>query len=75
GSCGARRVARAPRGSTLARLRTVLSRQYPVRCQACGWTKWIREPILVRLSSSAETPRDELSRGEFDAIDPDEEDR
>lgn len=69
-SCGARRVIRAPRGSTIARLRTMLTRRNPVRCQACGWSKWVREPILVRLSSSSETPADELSRNEFDSIDP-----
>ncbi|MDQ3170625.1 MAG: hypothetical protein M3Q55_10855 [Acidobacteriota bacterium] len=71
-SCGARRVIRAARGSTLARFRTMITRRNPVRCQACGWSKWVREPILVRLSSSRETPAEELSRGEFDAIDPDE---
>lgn len=70
-SCGARRVIRAPRGSSLARVRTLLTRRNPVRCQACGWSKWVREPILVRLSSSSETPAEELTRTEFDSIDPD----
>lgn len=69
-SCGARRVTRAPRGSTFARMRTMLTRRNPVRCQACGWSKWVREPILVRLSSSSEAPAEELSRKEFDSIDP-----
>ena len=71
-SCGARRVTRASRGTTFARLRAMVTRRNPVRCQACGWSKWVREPILVRLSSSRETPAEELTRGEFDAIDPDE---
>ena len=70
-SCGARRVIRASRGSSFARFRTMVTRRNPVRCQVCGWSKWVREPILVRLSSSRETPPEELSRGEFDAIDPD----
>ena len=69
--CGARRVSRAPRGSNLARIRTLFTRRYPVRCSACGWSKWVREPILVRLSSSAE-PGKELARSEFDRIDPTE---
>jgi DNA-directed RNA polymerase subunit RPC12/RpoP len=71
-SCGARRVVRASRGTSLARLRALVTRTNPVRCQACGWTRWVRDPILVRLSSSRETPADELTRREFDAIDPDE---
>ena len=71
-SCGARRVIRAPRGSTLARLRAQITKRNPIRCQACGWSKWVREPILVRLSSSRETPAEELTRGEFDAIDPED---
>ena len=71
-SCGARRVVRMTRGTSLARLRALVTRRNPVRCQACGWSKWVSEPILVRLSSSRETPADELTRGEFDAIDPDE---
>lgn len=71
-ACGARRVIRVTRGSSLARLRALVTRRNPVRCQACGWSKWVKDPILVRLSSSRETPRDELSRSEFDAIDPDE---
>lgn len=69
--CGARRVSRAPRASNLARLRTLVTRRYPVRCSACGWSKWVREPILVRLSSSAD-PASELPRSEFDRIDPEE---
>jgi hypothetical protein len=63
---------RATRGTTLARLRAQVTRRNPVRCQACGWTKWVSDPILVRLSSSRETPADELTRGEFDAIDPED---
>lgn len=71
-SCGARRVVRAARGTSLARLRALITRRNPVRCVACGWTKWVSDPILVRLSSSRETPADELTRNEFDAIDPEE---
>jgi hypothetical protein len=72
GSCGARSVIRSTRGSTLSYVLTMVTRRYPVRCQACGWSKWVREPILVRLSSSAESPAEELDRREFDAIEPEE---
>ena len=41
-------------------------------CEACGWSQWVRDPILVRLSSSAAEPSEELTRTEFDRIDPDE---
>lgn len=71
-ACGARRVSRAARGSNLARLRSLVTRRYPIRCTACGWAKWVREPILVRLSSSAAEPPEELSRSEFDRIEPEE---
>lgn len=71
-SCGARRVSRAPRGSNLARLRTLVTRRNPVRCSACGWSKWVGHPILVRLSSSMAEPPEELQRSEFDRIDPEE---
>ena len=71
-SCGARRVVRITRGTALARMRAMITKRNPVRCQACGWTKWVGDPILVRLSSSREEPPDELSRHEFDAIDPDQ---
>jgi len=71
-SCGARRVSRAPRGTNLARIRSLLTRRFPIRCSACGWARWVREPILVRLSSSAGEPAEELARSEFDRIDPEE---
>lgn len=71
-ACGARRVIRVTRGTSLARLRAQLTRRNPVRCQACGWAKWVKDPILVRLSSSRESTPEELSRTEFDAIDPDQ---
>lgn len=71
-SCGGRRIIRAPRISRFGRLRSLLTRRYPVRCQGCGWAKWVSEPILVHLSSSLELPAEELTRKEFDAIDPDE---
>ena len=71
-ACGARRVSRAPRAGSLGRLRSLLTRRYPIRCSACGWAKWVREPILVRLSSSAAEPAEELTRKEFDRIDLEE---
>lgn len=71
-ACGARRVSRAPRGSNMARLRSLVTRRNPVRCSACGWSQWMRDPILVRLSSSVGQPAEELPRSEFDRIDPEE---
>jgi hypothetical protein len=71
-ACGARRLSRAPRHSNLARIRSLVTRRNPVRCGACGWSDWRREPVLVRLSSSAAEPPEELSRGEFDRMDPEE---
>ena len=37
-----------------------------------SWSQWVRDPILVRLSSSAAEPSEELTRTEFDRIDRDE---
>ncbi|HUF22887.1 MAG TPA: cyclic-phosphate processing receiver domain-containing protein [Vicinamibacterales bacterium] len=71
-ACGARRLGRVRRRGSLARVRTLLTRRYPARCEACGWSRWVRDPILVRLSSSAAEPSEELTRTEFDRIDPEE---
>ncbi len=61
---------RTHRHSTFERFRSLVTRQLPVRCNACGHTFWSREPILVRLSSRSdggaahENPR-------LDEFDPD----
>jgi hypothetical protein len=46
---------RTHRHSTFERLRSMVTRRYPVRCNACGYTTWSADPILVRLSSSMHT--------------------
>ncbi|HEX6324712.1 MAG TPA: cyclic-phosphate processing receiver domain-containing protein [Vicinamibacterales bacterium] len=71
-ACGARRVGRVRRRGSLAFVRTLITRRYPARCEACGWSEWVRDPILVRLSSSAPEPPEELPRAEFDRIDPED---
>jgi hypothetical protein len=65
---------RTHRQSAFQRLRSMVTRRYPVRCRACGYTAWSADPILVRLSSSAtgETGGDErLENSRFDDFDPD----
>jgi hypothetical protein len=62
---------RSHRHSNVERLRTRFTRRYPVRCAACGWTKWVAAPILVRLSSGTETPAETIDSRRFERIDPD----
>jgi hypothetical protein len=63
---------RSHRHSNVERWRTRLTRRYPVRCAACGWTKWVAAPILVRFSSGTETPADDIEARRFEQIDPDD---
>ena len=63
---------RSHRHSQIDRWRTRITRRYPVRCAACGWTSWVSAPILVRFSSGTETPSDALETKQFERIDPDE---
>lgn len=62
---------RAHRHSTLDRWRTRLTRRSPVRCAACGWTRWVAAPILVRFSSDTETPSEAIDGRQIERIDPD----
>jgi hypothetical protein len=63
---------RSHRHSQVDRWRTRITRRYPVRCAACGWTSWVSAPILVRFSSGTETPSNALETKQFERIDPDE---
>jgi hypothetical protein len=63
---------RSHRHSNVERWRTRVTRRYPVRCAACGWTKWVAAPILVRFSSGTETPPEMLQTRQFERIDPDD---
>lgn len=60
---------RTHRHSALERVRSALTRTYPVRCSACGHTFWSRAPILIRMSSgpdSATPPGNDRSLDDFD---------
>lgn len=62
---------RSHRNSNFERWRTRITRRYPVRCAACGWTRWVSAPILVRFSSGTELPASELPTQQIEQIDPD----
>lgn len=69
-NCGSTRLYRTHRRSNLERLVSLVSRRYPVRCEACGWTRWSKRPILVRLSPGADTPSERIEAERFERIDP-----
>lgn len=62
---------RTHRHSSFERLRSLVTRRYPVRCHACGYTFWSRDPILVRLSSGAEAGSPPRENPRLDHFDPD----
>ncbi len=64
---------RSHRHSNLERLRSRITRRYPVRCASCGWTRWVAAPILVRFSSGTETPSEAIDSQRFERIEPDAE--
>jgi hypothetical protein len=70
--CGGARLYRTHRRSNLERLRSMVTRRYPVRCEACGWTRWVNAPILVRLSPGADTPSERIETARIERIDPDD---
>jgi hypothetical protein len=74
-SCHGPYLHRSHRNSNLERWRTRLTRRYPVRCAACGWTKWVSAPILVRFSSGTEEPSPSIDSRQFEQIEPADEDR
>jgi hypothetical protein len=69
--CGGAHLYRTHRRSGLERLRTMMTRRYPVRCDACGWTRWSKNPILVRISPGADTSSDLIDSHRFEQIDLD----
>ncbi len=69
--CGGPHLYRTHRRSNLERLRTLVTKRYPVRCDACGWAEWSREPLLVRVSAGAEAPHGPLDSSQIDRIDHD----
>jgi hypothetical protein len=54
--CGGAHLYRTHRRSALERLRSMFTRRYPIRCEACGWTRWSKSPILVRVTPGADAP-------------------
>jgi cytochrome c553 len=70
-NCHGPHIYRTHRHSTFQRVRSVVTRRHPVRCAACGWTRWVHDPIVVRFNAGDETgpPIDNAS---LDLIDPDE---
>jgi hypothetical protein len=62
---------RTHRHSAFERLRSTVTRRYPVRCNACGYTAWSADPILVRLSSGREPGNPPADNPRLDDFDPD----
>ena len=62
---------RTHRHSSFERLRSLLTRRLPVRCNACGHTFWSADPILVRLSSTGEAKTPPAKNSPLDDFDPD----
>ena len=69
--CGAPNLYRTHRRSNLERLVSMMSRRYPVRCDACGWTRWAKSPILVRVSPGVDVPTERIDSARLEQIDPD----
>jgi hypothetical protein len=70
--CGGPHLYRTHRRSNAERLRTLLTRRFPIRCSACGWMRWAKDPILVRLSSGADVPTSRIEPERLERIDPDQ---
>ena len=69
--CHGPHLLRTHRHSTFERLRSLLTRRYPVRCNACGYTAWSADPILVRISSGREAGDPPAENTRLDNFDPD----
>ncbi len=54
--CGGAHLYRTHRRSALDRVRSMFTRRYPIRCDACGWTRWSKNPILIRVTPGADAP-------------------
>jgi predicted RNA-binding Zn-ribbon protein involved in translation (DUF1610 family) len=70
-SCGGAHLYRTHRRSALERARSMLTRRYPVRCDACGWTRWSKSPILVRVTPGGDVPTDRVEFGHLERTDDD----
>jgi hypothetical protein len=62
---------RTHRNSTLQRLRSLVTRRYPVRCNSCGWAAWAKDPILVRMTSATTDTKAAIESERLERIDPD----
>jgi hypothetical protein len=69
--CHGPHLYRTHRHSSVERFRSLVTRRYPVRCSNCGWTFWSKDPILVRLSPTADGPKDRIDNNRFEKMDPD----
>ena len=67
--CGGPHLYRTHRHSGFERLRSIVTRRYPVRCNNCGHTFWARDPILVRLSAQS-TAGEPIDNSRFERMDP-----
>lgn len=69
--CHGPHLYRTHRHSGIEQFRSLLTRRYPVRCSNCGWTFWTRDPILIRMSPTAEGTSERIDNSRFEKMDPD----
>lgn len=69
--CHGPHLYRTHRQSAIQRFRSLVTRRYPVRCGACGWAYWAKDPILVRLSTTSDAPAEHIDNSRFEHMDPD----
>lgn len=69
--CHGPHLHRTHRHSAFQRIRSLVTRRYPVRCNACGYAFWSSDPILVRLSSGGEAGAPPIENTRLDDFDPD----
>lgn len=62
---------RTHRHSGVERFRSMVTHRYPVRCSACGWTFWAKEPILERMSPTSGGTSSHIDNSRFEKMDPD----
>jgi hypothetical protein len=66
-------LSRTHRRSNFERLRSLVTRRYPVRCVSCGWSRWVHDPILVRFSSVSDPADTGVDPRAIEAIQPGDE--
>jgi len=69
--CHGPHLYRTHRHSSIERLRSLITRRYPMRCNNCGWTAWAKDPILVRLSPTPDGTSERIDNSRFERMDPD----